>query len=503
MTATDIYFLLPLVIVATTAVVVMISVAIYRNYPLAATLSVAGLLAALTALPVVVNCIAVPQPQQVPYVRQVTPLLVVDLYAVFFMGLILASVLAVALFSYDYFKLRAGQLEESYILLLLATLGSLVLVSSNHFASFFLGLEILSVSLYALIAYPRAEPLAIEAGLKYLVLAATSAAFLLLGMALMYGELGTMEFPELAAAYGSGKGSELVLLTGLALILVGIGFKLAVVPFHLWTPDVYQGAPAPVTAFVATVSKGAMFALLLRYFRQLNVTEENPLWLVWTIIAVASMFAGNLLALLQENVKRILAYSSIAHLGYLLVAFLAGGRLASDAIAYYLIAYFITTLGVFGVVTVLSGPQRDADALSDYEGLAWRRPWLAAVMTAMLLSLAGIPLTAGFVGKFFVLATGAASGLWWLAGVLVINSAIGLFYYLRVVVVMYGAAPESAIGDRAPLPEVGLPVAAVALPAQAWLGSVVLAALMVALVWLGVYPTLLIWLIHRMISTVF
>ena len=191
-------------------------------------------------------------------------------------------------------------------------------------------------------------------------------------------------------------------LVGVGLIIVGFSFKLALVPFHLWTPDVYQGAPAPVTAFVATVSKGAMFALLVRYFSVVDLRSHHALVIVFTLLAIASMVVGNLLALLQHNVKRLLAYSSIAHLGYLLVAFLASSVLATTAVTFYLVAYFVTTLGAFGVVTVLSTGEREAESLDDYRGLVVRRPWLAALFTAMLLSLAGIPLTAGFVGKFYL-----------------------------------------------------------------------------------------------------
>jgi NADH-quinone oxidoreductase subunit N len=384
--------------------------------------------------------------------------------------------------------------EEFYVLLLLAVVGSLVLVASNHFVSFFLGLEVLSIALYALVAYDRTTLTGVEAGLKYLVLAAASVAFLLFGMALVYAESGGLSFAEIARARPEHPVSPVVLGGGLALLMVGIGFKLALVPFHLWTPDVYQGAPAPVTAFIATASKGAMFVVLLRLFRQLR--PETPGGVLWAFaaLAVASMFAGNLLALLERNVKRMLAYSSIAHLGYLLVAFLAGGPLADTAAACYLAAYFLTMLGALGVVAVLSGADRDADAPADYQGLAWRRPWLAAVMCAMLLSLAGIPLTAGFVGKFYVVAAGAEAGRWWLVLALAVNSALGLFYYLRLLIVMFAPAavaapPGSPAGDlssRWPRP-------------APWAGCT-LAALTLLLVWLGVSPGTLIRLITGVVQ---
>jgi NADH-quinone oxidoreductase subunit N len=285
------------------------------------------------------------------------------------------------------------------------------------------------------------------------------------------------------------------MLTGFAMILVGIAFKLALAPFHLWTPDVYQGAPAPVTAFIATVSKGAVFALLLRCFDPVAQGPNDGVRLLFGVLAVASMFTGNLLALLQDNVKRILACSSIAHMGYLLVAFLAGGPLAAEAVTFYLIAYFITTLGAFGVVTVLSAPGRDADRMEDYRGLFRRHPWTAAVLTVMLLSLAGIPLTAGFVGKFYVLYAGVSSSLWLLVLLLVVNSAIGLFYYLRIVVTIC----------RRPEPEPSAAASATVLPPPErvpLMGRAALSALTVLLVALGVYPGPVIDLIRLLLPRI-
>lgn len=481
MNASDLVALLPMIVLSAAAVIVMLAAAFWRNHLLAAVLAVVGLAGAFGTTWLAATVAP----------RQVTPLVVIDGYAVFFIGLITAAALAVAFLAYDYWKARTSRPEEFYLLLLLATLGAAVLASSSHFASFFLGLEILSVSLYALIAYQRGSFSGTEAAIKYLVLAATSAAFLLFGMALVYAETGTLAFARFGEAYTAGQTPGLLVLTGLVLMLVGIGFKLAVVPFHLWTPDVYQGAPAPVTAFIATVSKGAMFAVFLRFFRDLALDAGNPVFLVLAIVSFASMFLGNLLGLLQNNVKRILAYSSIAHLGYLLVAFLASGSLAATAVAFYLTTYFVTTLGAFGVVIVLSNTPRDADSLQDYQGLFWQRPWLAAVLSAMLLSLAGIPLTAGFVGKFYLLTAGVASNLWWLVVSLVVSSVIGLFYYLRVLIAMY--VPFQSIRGGA----AETPLVEVAHPRPSWIGSTVLLALTLLLIWLGLYPAPLLRVIEN------
>jgi NADH-quinone oxidoreductase subunit N len=501
MTSADIFALLPLIFVGGAAVLVMLAVAIRRSHGASAALAVAGLAAGLIAL--VPTCAEAP--------RDVTALVAIDRFALFYMGLVFAAAIAVALLSYGYLAAHDCWREEFYILLLLATLGSAVLVAANHFASFILGLEILSVSLYGLIAYVPARTRSVEAGLKYLVLAGTSSAFLLLGMALLYAYSGTMELPCLGGVLASGNvvfspaGAPMLafpalVLTGLVLMLVGVGFKLGVVPFHLWTPDVYEGAPAPVTAFVATASKGAMFALALRLFCEVDVRLSDEMTLTFAVIAIASMGAGNLLALLQDNVKRMLAYSSIAHLGYLLVALLAGGERGVAAATFYLVAYFVTTLGALGVITVLSGPGGEAERLEDFRGLARRRPVVAGVFTAMLLSLAGIPLTAGFVGKFLVLSAGVGAMLWALVLVMAAASVVGLFYYLRVVIEMYKQpAPfepalfELAAGAAGHPPSAA--GASVATAPLSLIGGAVLAVLVLALVWLGVFPARLLTLI--------
>ncbi len=478
MTFDDAVALLPLIAVAAGSVAVMFAAAFRRSHRLAATLAAATLAAASALLPAAAG--------RAP--RHVTPLIVVDAYALFYAGLLFAAAFVVVLLAYGYLRARDEVREEFYLFLLLATLGAAVLAASRHFASFFLGLELLSVSLYAMIAYPRAETNPLEAGVKYLVLAAASSAFLLFGMALVYARYGTMEFGAIGSALSlHGAGPDAYRLAGLALILTGVGFKLGVAPFHMWTPDVYEGAPAPVTAFVATVSKGAVFALLLRYVGETWVYDSPAVVTALAAVAVISMFAGNVLALLQDNVKRILAYSSIAHMGYVLVALIAGASLAGEAVTFYLVAYSITTLGAFGIVTVLSGAERDADRIDDYRGLFWRRPWLGGFFSAAMLSLAGMPLTAGFVGKFYVLAAGARARIWFPVVVLVVTSTLGLFYYLRVIVAVYAREPAGAAAPASP----ALPIA----------GAVALAGLAVLLVWLGVYPTPLLQLIRAAVAS--
>jgi NADH-quinone oxidoreductase subunit N len=475
MNAADMLALLPLLVIAGTAVLVMLGIALRRNHALAMALTLVGLAVAFISI-----AAALPLAP-----RQVTVLLLVDRYALFYIGLIIASATVVAVFSYKYFENHSGHREELYLLLLLATLGCAVLVTSSHFVSFLLGLELLSISLYAMVAYLKDGKLGLEAGVKYLILASASAAFLFFGMALVYADAGTMEFLRIREVSLSGSGLSL-LLAGIALTVTGIGFKLGVVPFHLWTPDVYQGAPAPVAAFVATTSKSAMVALLLRYFYLSGAIGYRPVFLVFSVIAIASMCAGNLLALGQTNVKRILAYSSIAHFGYVLVAFLAGGGMAVEAVSFYLVAYTITILAAFGIVSVLSRSDRDAEDLEDYRGLFWRRPLIAGIFTAALLSLAGIPATMGFVAKFYVLNAGAAATVWALIIILVLTSVAGLFYYLRVVVALYSAPPAYATDEVVSTGQ-----------RTSWSGVFMLAVLTILLIWFGVYPTPLLYLIRK------
>jgi len=472
MNATDTLALLPLLLLAATAVVVMLGIAAKRSHALTAGLTLTGFAASFLSIYVVVPLVP----------RQVSMLLLIDSYALFYLGLIIASSAMVAVFTYQYFAKHDGQREELYLLLVLATLGCGVLVTSVHFVSFLLGLEILSISLYGMVAYLTNRGHALEAGIKYLILASASAAFLLFGLALIYADTGTMTFSSLRDPSLSGSTLAL-LLPGIALTVTGIGFKLGVVPFHLWIPDVYEGAPAPVAAFVATTSKTAVVALLLRFLAA-GTQQSHAVFFLLSVIAVASMLVGNVLALRQNNVKRILAYSSIAHFGYILVAFLAGTTMGASAVAFYLVAYTVTILAAFGIVTVLSTSEADADDLEDHRGLFWRRPVLASVFTAVLLSLAGIPATMGFIGKFYILASGANASAWPLMLVLVLTSVIGLFYYLRVVVTLFSASPEGQVSIQS-------------------LGrgsALVLGGLAVLLIGFGVYPAPLLNLIRATIG---
>jgi NADH-quinone oxidoreductase subunit N len=458
--AEQVIAMLPMLIIATTSIVVLLVIAIWRRGRAAAWLTHLGLM--LAGLSAILAARAIPQ--------DVTPLLVIDGLSLFYQVLLIAATLVVSLMSASYLRRQGAREGEFYVLLLIATLGAALLTASRHFASLFLGLETLSVSLYGLLGYVRNARRSTEAAIKYLILAGATSALLLFGMALLYARLGTMNLAEVASAL-IGPGNGPVVAIAMALIIAGIAFKLALVPFHWWTPDVYEGAPAPVTAYVASVSKGAVFALLLRFLGNIGLGHTG-VWVVLYVCAAGSMLAGNALALLQDNVKRLLAYSSISHLGYALVPLLAGGEFATQAATFYILAYIVTILTAFGVVSVLSEPDGDADRIDDYRGLFSRQAPLALVFTASLLSLAGIPLTAGFVAKFHVAAAGASASLWALLIILAVSSTIGMYYYLRVIVAMI-SSPESASRS---IPRI------YAVP------STLLGMLLVVVIWLGVYP---------------
>ena len=462
--------LIPILIIAVTCLIALLSIAIHRNHLLVFMLCIAGWSSSLLSIALV--------PVQPPAGFLFKP----DRLGITYIMLIEAACMVTAVFSYHYLNLRAQKKEEYYLLLLTASLGATVLVTSSHFVPFFTGLELLTVSLYILIAYFRTSGTAVEAGIKYLVLAAVSSSFLLFGMALIYSDTGAMNFDKIAISLRQFPAFPLLSTAGLILVLAGIGFKLGWVPFHQWAPDIYQGAPAPVSAFIATVSKGAVFAVFIRLYAMLKTEQSHALFLVFSFLAISSMLIGNVLALKQANIKRLLAYSSIAHLGYLLAAFLTGKDTGIQASTFYLVVYFIAVFGAFGVIILLSGKDADLENISDYQGLYYKHPFIAFTLSVMLLSLAGIPLTGGFLGKYFILAAGIHANLWILMIVLVISSIIGLYYYLRIITLMFSKtadeiSPEFTLSFS---PGVGI----------------TLSVLFILLIWFGVYPSPILQIIN-------
>lgn len=480
----DLWAVLPMIVLAALILSLALVIAFFRRLSISCAVAVLGLAVTFATI------IWLARQTGGPW--QVTPLLIVDSYSLLFSGIAILASLLIALMAYSYQASRGDHQDEFYLLLLLATLGGMTLAMSAHFASLILGLELLGVSLYAMISFPSRGLFSLEAGLKYLILSGVSSALILFGIALLYGAFGSLAFGDLNfQQIEPGSDEHWMTLAGSALLLAGMAFKLSLVPFHMWTPDVYEGAPAPTTAFLGTVSKACIFAVLLRLFINVDGFSDHTLMTGLYWLAVFSILIGNILALMQTSIKRLLAYSSTAQLGYLMVAFIAasalpGRELAVEAAVMFVIAYVLTTLGAFGVVTLMSvaDAEHDTDELSAYVGLFWRRPLLASFMTAMLLSLAGIPLTAGFIGKFYIFTTGVQNQLWSLLTILVVGSGIGLFYYLRVVYAM--ARPVDGDDGTATLNT--LPIT----------GSWALLLVTLVLIGLGVYPTPLVNWVSQM-----
>jgi NADH-quinone oxidoreductase subunit N len=357
-------------------------------------------------------------------------MIAVDAFRVFSNGLFLVAAALFLGMAPRYLAENRMQLAELYALVLFATVGMMVFAGSRDLIVIFLGLELLSVAVYVLTAADRRSLVSAEAGLKYFLLGAFSSAFLLFGIAIVYGGSGTVNLARLGETLGEGAGR--LAGVGLALILVGYAFKVAAVPFHMWTPDAYEGAPTPITAFMAAAVKAAAFASLARVL----LTAFPSLYGTWGQIAfwlaILTMIVANLIALTQDNLKRMLAYSSIAHAGYLLVAVASGTDVGTSALLFYLAVYTFMNVVAFAVMMVVAGYGERRLGVAEYGGLAWRRPALAIAMTIFLLSLAGFPLTGGFIGKLYILRAAVERGLLALAVVLVLTSLLSYWYYLRV-----------------------------------------------------------------------
>lgn len=430
--------LLPLLIVGLTVVVVMLSIAWRRDHFTIATLTATGFIIALGSL-YYVNALGV---------VDVTTLYHVDGYSSFFTALVIIAGLGTVAFAYPWLEGYQDNKEEFYMLVAIAVIGGILLSSAHHFASMFIGIELLTLPLFGLIGYAFQQRPSLEAGIKYMLLSAAASSFLLFGMALLYAEAGNLSFTAMGQSLSDSNIHKPLVLAGLGMMLVGIGFKLSLFPFQLWTPDVYQGAPAPTGAFLATASKIGIFAVVMRLFLEAPAADSETLRMILGFMAIASILFGNIMALSQKNVKRLLGYSSVSHLGYLLVALIVlqySPILAQETAEIYLAGYLFASLGAFGAIAVASSPYRNGELelIEDYRGLFWRRPVAALVMSLMMLSLAGVPITLGFIGKLYVIIAGIDSGLWWLTGMVVLGSAIGLFYYLRVAAIVFLRKPDN------------------------------------------------------------
>ena len=368
----------------------------------------------------------------------------VDSFSLFFNIIFLVSTILVTLISMSYLGKGNRKQGPYYLLILLATLGMMLMAAGNELIIVFLGLELMSLSLYVLAGFFRESPASSEAGMKYLLLGAFASAFFLYGIALIYGGAGTTSIPAIAEAITAENKSPL-LLAGMFLLVVGFGFKVAIVPFHQWAPDVYEGAPTTIAAFISAGPKAAGFAAFLRIFMEALPNLQVEWSGVLILLAMLTMTVGNVIAIAQTNIKRMLAYSSIAHAGYVLIGLAAANNDGISSAMLYLLVYCVMNIGAFGAVILARTEDGESLMISDYAGLGARKPLLAMFMTVMLLSLAGFPPTAGFVGKFYIFKAAVGAGHIWLVIVGAINTAISAFYYLRVVVTMYMREPEEEL----------------------------------------------------------
>jgi NADH-quinone oxidoreductase subunit N len=375
---------------------------------------------------------------------------VVDNYCRFFKLIFLLGTGLTILISIKYLENEGMQHGEYFALILFATIGMMILASGAELITIFLGVELMSVSLYVLAGYTRTRMISNEAALKYFLLGSFATGFLLYGIALIYGSTGTTDIRAIAKFIASVGFQSYTIIMGMALLVIGFGFKTALVPFHMWTPDVYEGAPAPVTAFMSAGPKAAAFAAFVRIFMEALPSLQGEWTAVIWIMAVLTMSVGNVIALVQDNIKRMLAYSSIAHAGYVLVAFLSASELGISSILYYMLAYTFMNIGAFAVITVLGGKGEKNVHIEDYRGLGYKHPVAAIAMSLFLFSLAGIPPTGGFMGKFYIFSAAVKEGYIGLAIIGVINSVVSVYYYLRVTVAMYMQDPATTKDSETP-----------------------------------------------------
>lgn len=436
--------IIPMMIVAATILCVMIGIALKRSAKLSMLVSMLGL--GLAFFWTILQLFGV-----VSFESNLGNLLAIDGFALFGSVVVLVSSLICTSYIYEYFESFKDNKEELYLLVLTATLGGMVLTASEHFASFFMGLELLSVPMYGMLGYTFLRKKSLESALKYLILSAAASATLLLGMAFVFAGVGSLSFGEIGNKLTIIVSLPSFLVVGTTLMCAAVAFKLSLAPFHAWVGDVYQGAVSPVVAFLASASKVAAVAVFVRFLVKSATPILPSIDSVLTVMVVMSVLVGNLLALRQNSIKRLLAYSSIAHMGYVLIILISQGAVADTTISTYMVVYALTSLGSFGVLVLMTGSvgRKEADDINYYRGLFWRRPVLSGVLTLMLLSLAGIPLTAGFITKMQVMMSAVEGGRFGLAAMLVVGSAIGLYYYLKMVLMLYKRPAQRVVFDVA------------------------------------------------------
>jgi NADH-quinone oxidoreductase subunit N len=403
-------------------------------------------------------------------------------YARFFVVLICIITLGAILLSFQYAKSKKISGDEYYALILFAALGMALAANASNWIVFFLGLEMLSISFYILIGSSHSDPASNEAALKYFVMGSVASGFLAFGIALLFSATGTL---DIARSLGPAiaPDSAAIAMLGLSLIVAGLGFKVSLVPFHLWTPDVYQGAPAPITAFLSTGSKVALFAALLRFSNDLSGDLfQVAVPALWGLAAM-TVVVGNITALAQTHLKRLLAYSSIAQMGYVLMALLTVKQNGAPAVMFYLAAYAIMDLGAFGTVALLSPANADLDLIQNYRGLAYSHPWTSALLTVCLFSLAGLPPTAGFIGKVIIFKSVLQSGFVGLAIIGIVTAIISVFYYIKVMVALFMSPGDDSAAAVRP----------------GTFGAIVSGCILTVVILLGIFPSPVLSLIAEIL----
>lgn len=409
---------------------------------------------------------------------------VTDNYSLFFNVVFLLCAGLTILISHNYIKREDINYGEYYALILFSTIGMMLMASGADLLNIYIGLEVMSISIYILAGFKRSKLISNEASLKYFLLGAFATGFLLYGISLTYGTTGTINLRQIASFIAEKGGmSDPLMIIGMGLLIVGLGFKVAAVPFHAWVPDVYEGAPTPVTAFMSVGPKAAGFAAFLRIFLTAFGSSHHEWHMIVYILAVLTMTVGNVIALSQTNIKRMLAYSSIAHAGYLLIALVSANDMGVSATLFYILAYIFMNIGAFAIIIVLSRKGDECIQIQDYAGLGFKHPLLAIAMTIFMFSMAGIPPMAGFMGKFYIFSAAIKSGYMGLAIIAVINSVISVYYYLRITVVMYMKEPTR---EFAPLMISPLMVAAIVIS-------------VVGTLQLGIFPSKVIEIAQRSI----
>ena len=466
MSIQELWLLLPVLIISAGILVLMLQASWKRSCYLAQGICLVTLFLALAAL---IN-------NYPTDVKTITILFEYEPIGGFFSLLLLMVGISVALLQGPYMGANSKEVaEEFYLLLLLSCLGAMLLVMSRHIGSVILSIELMSLSMLAILAYNRERKLALEGAMKYLLLSGAATSVLLMGFALLYASSGQMMLVDMLQSP-----MGLMAKSGFVLVLAGLAFKLSLVPLHFWTPDVYQGAPVNSTLLLTTLSKAAVFALFIKLILLVPTDFEADMVRMLSWMAIASMLLGNWLALQQQSLKRLMAYSAIAHMGYVLVAgVIAMGidhSLVLEGVSYYLLAYLVASILIFAVLTLLSrlDDQQDLDELPQLQGLFWQHPWLATIMTIAFLSLAGMPITIGFIGKFYLLTLAVKLSAWWLVTTMLVGSAVGLYYYLRVIFTLFAPAKSD------------MPQAQGAYLSKIWIGLIAASLLL-----LGILPGLL------------